>query len=289
MITVRRLRGPDEFAEAVRVQISAWRMAKDSCEATPAHLLKALSENGGIVLGAFDDDGRLVGVSAGWFVGGPEGPYFYSHITGVVDEMKYRGVGFQLKLAQRREVLSYGVRLIKWTFDPLQRLNVNFNLNKLGAVFRRYAVNYYGPISDGINAGLETDRAIAEWHLDSVNATRKIEGGFKVPSAEELTSAGAHVAVGLEREGGLERPLGPFIEDGAEVVLVALPRSITDLNSRDPRLAAAWRDATRRAYTYYLERGYVASDYTTDSAGTGYAVLVRMELADVLEGMRPWS
>ncbi|ESQ23115.1 MAG: hypothetical protein MGAcid_09340 [uncultured Acidilobus sp. MG] len=73
MLRVEKLTRPEDLRQAVQVQLSAWGMDPSSCEAVPAHMLKALVENGGLVLGAFEGD-RLVGFSAGWFVLAPEGP-----------------------------------------------------------------------------------------------------------------------------------------------------------------------------------------------------------------------
>ncbi|MGC9210087.1 MAG: hypothetical protein ACP5FT_02325 [Acidilobus sp.] len=287
-IRIERLRRAEDLRKVVEVQISAWGMDPSSCEAVPAHMLKALVENGGLVLGAFDGD-RLIGFSAGWFVLSPEGPYFYSHMTGVVEDRKYSGVGFELKMAQRREVLASGVRLIKWTFDPLQSLNANFNLNKLGAVFRKYVRSYYGEIRDSINAGLETDRAIAEWHLDSRNVELKTSGLLRTPPAEELVRLGAHVAVRHEGPRGQERPVGPDLSRSPGIVLVGVPYQISKIAEASPGMAKAWREATRTAYEAYLAEGYVASDFTWDSQGHGYVVLVREPLPEVLDGVRPWS
>ena len=288
MVRIERLRSPDDLRRAVEVQISAWGMDPSSCEAMPAHLLKALVENGGLVLGAFDGD-RLVGFSAGWFVLSPEGPYFYSHMTGVVEEAKYRGVGFELKMAQRREVLAAGVRLARWTFDPLQSLNSNFNLNKLGAVFRKYVRRYYGEIRDSINQGLEADRAVAEWHLDSRNVVLKTGGSFHVPTAEELVRLGAHVAVRPIGPRGSERPDGPSLSAASGIVLVGLPYQISSLSRSSPELARRWREVTRVAYEAYLMQGYIASDFTWDSDGHGYVVLLRAPISEILDGVRPWS
>lgn len=288
MVEIRRLTLPAELREVVDVQLSAWGMRVESCEAVPVHMLRALSENGGLILGAFDE-GRLIGFSLGWYVVTGEGTYFYSHMTGVVEDRKYSGVGRALKLAQRNEVLSNGVRLIRWTFDPLQSLNSNFNLGRLGAVFTKYKESYYGSINDSINSGLETDRAIAEWYLDSRNVVMKLEGALRVPPAERLIAMGAAVAVKPNGPRGDERPEGPSLEEEPEVVLVGLPYSISDIAKRDPRRASEWRQATRLAYRRYLEAGYVASDFTWDSQGHGYVVMVREPLADVLDGVRPWS
>ena len=39
-----------------------------------------------------------------------------------------------LKLFQREEALGRGIRLMEWTFDPLEMKNAHFNLNRLGAI-----------------------------------------------------------------------------------------------------------------------------------------------------------
>ena len=133
-VVVRRIEDPRELEEAVECHASAWG-SKDYREVAPAHLLRGLARNGGLVLGAFVE-GKLVGASYGWVVCSEEGRYLYSDATGVAEGCKYRGIGYHLKLAQRREAISMGIDLIKWTFDPLQSLNSKFNLSTLGAVYR---------------------------------------------------------------------------------------------------------------------------------------------------------
>ena len=77
-----------------------------------------------------------------------------------------------LKLAQRDDALRRGVSLIEWTFDPLEIKNAFFNIERLGAIVRRYVLNQYGTTSSPLHGGLPTDRCIAEWWIASprVNA-----------------------------------------------------------------------------------------------------------------------
>jgi len=272
-VVVRPLREPGEFLEAVEVQRLAWGM-EDYREASPAHLLRALADNGGLVLGAFVGE-RLVGVSYGWFVGPPGSGYFYSHATGVAGPSKYRGVGFALKVEQRRRVLERGYRAARWTFDPLQSLNSYFNLAKLGVVVREYMVDYYGEIRDSINRGLGSDRARAEWLLDTRRVELKLQGALKARPAEEILARGGAVALEARGPEGAEEPGEPRLGLEAPAVLVGLPGSISRVRDRDPSLAAKWRQATRAVYTHYLSRGYMMIDYTRDSRGRGYVVLAR--------------
>ncbi len=60
-----------------------------------------------------------------------------------------------------------GIELIEWTFDPLEIKNAFFNMERLGAIVRRYVPNQYGTTSSPLHGGLPTDRCIAEWWIAS--------------------------------------------------------------------------------------------------------------------------
>ena len=90
-----------------------------------------------------------------------------------------------MKLAQREEALERGVRLVEWTFDPLAIKNAFLNIEKLGAVVRRYVLNQYGTTTSHLHGGLPTDRCVAEWHLDHPRVMSLIEkGAFERPEVE---------------------------------------------------------------------------------------------------------
>jgi predicted GNAT superfamily acetyltransferase len=83
--------------------------------------------------------------------------------------------------------------LIEWTFDPLELRNAHFNLNRLGAICRRYLPDFYGVTTSPLHRGLPTDRLVAEWHLDSARVVAAI-GDIAVeprdvPAAIELPGA----------------------------------------------------------------------------------------------------
>ncbi len=65
-------------------------------------------------------------------------------MMGVLAEYRNAGVGRRMKLRQREDALARGIPLIEWTFDPLELKNAFFNIERLGAIVRRYAVNQYG-------------------------------------------------------------------------------------------------------------------------------------------------
>ncbi len=283
-IVVRKLAKPEEFLEAVEVQKKAWRM-NDYKEAAPAHLLRALADNGGLVLGLFYN-GKLVGVSYGW----PASYYFYSHATGVVEGEKYRGLGYTLKEAQREHVLrEYGFSLAKWTFDPLQSLNSRFNLAKLGVIAREYYVDYYGEITDPINKGLGTDRVKAEWWLTSERVVG--ERRSSKPCPRVLEELGAVAAFGVETREGVPRPGARRSEEellNAEVVLVPIPRSISEVRDASPSIAREWREATRWAYSLLINNGYILVDNLDGGIGYTLNVLWKTDPSTVLQGPEPW-
>jgi predicted GNAT superfamily acetyltransferase len=97
-------------------------------------------------------------------------------MVGVVEEYQNRGIGRLLKLAQREDALERGIRLIEWTFDPLQLKNAHFNIERLGAIVRRYIPNLYGRTSSPLHAGLPTDRLVAEWWVRSQRVEEVLGG-----------------------------------------------------------------------------------------------------------------
>jgi predicted GNAT superfamily acetyltransferase len=139
------------------------------------------AHTGGEVLGAFDGD-RMVGYTLAVVGLRDRVPYLHSHMTGVVGEYRNRGVGRLLKLFQRTEALGRGIRLVQWTFDPLELRNAYFNLNRLGAICRKYHPNLYGVTTSPLHRGLATDRLLAEWHLDSARVVAAIEDLAKDPA-----------------------------------------------------------------------------------------------------------
>ena len=92
-------------------------------------------------------------------------------------EYRNGGLGRRMKLFQREDAIARGFELIEWTFDPLEIKNAYLNLEKLGAIARRYNVNQYGITSSPLQGGLPSDRLIAEWWLKSKRVRNLLETG----------------------------------------------------------------------------------------------------------------
>src|SRR5438128_3815394 len=183
-IVVRKCEAIEEFHECVRLQREVWGEA--DLEVEPATLFVVASQTGGQVLGAFDGD-RLIGYTLAVAAVRHGVPYLHSHMTGVLAKYRDRGVGRLLKLFQRQEALGRGIRLIEWTFDPLETRNAHFNLNRLGAICRRYLPNLYGITTSPLHRGLATDRLVAEWYLDSARVLAALNGELaEAPRASSI-------------------------------------------------------------------------------------------------------
>src|SRR6185437_14226254 len=115
----------------------------------------------------FDPHEQLVGFAFAFLGRLQNRLILYSQLTGVHPAHQSAGVGRLLKFEQRRRAREMGLEAVAWPFDPLQASNAAFNLGVLGAVCRTYEVDLYGSRSDALNAGLQTDRLLAEWSTQS--------------------------------------------------------------------------------------------------------------------------
>jgi predicted GNAT superfamily acetyltransferase len=179
MIDIRSLQEHSEMVTAVALQRKVWGFA--DADLLPVRMFVIARKIGGQVLGAFDDT-RMVGFCIAIPGRKPTGEsYLHSHMLGVDDEYRNQGIGRMLKLAQREEALARGVTLIEWTFDPLEMKNAYLNIERLGAVVRRYVRNQYGFSTSPLHAGMPTDRCIAEWHIASEKSEHEIVAEIEVP------------------------------------------------------------------------------------------------------------
>lgn len=238
--------GPAELGEVSELRelealfATIWERAKEP--PLNAETLRALSHSGNYVAGAWRD-GRLIGGLVG-FLGRRASSelLLHSHILGVRPEAQAQGVGFALKQHQRRWATERGIETVTWTFDPLVRRNAYFNLAKLGGEVAAYHVDFYGGMSDAINARDETDRVVVRW---STGATRPA-----APEVEALLEAGAVVTLRVDADGGP----APAPRRAA-VQLCQVPEDIVALRRSWPELASRWRLALRDALGGALAEG----------------------------------
>jgi len=235
MIEVRQLSSHAEFRDAVRLQQEIWGF--EDVELLPLRLFVVASKIGGQALGAFDS-GRMIGFCLaipGLKAGGKS--YLHSHMLGVLPEYRDAGIGRKLKLAQREEALARGIELIEWTFDPLELKNAFFNIERLGAIVRRYVLNQYGTTTSWLHGGLPTDRCIAEWWIGSQRARSII--------ADQ-----------------------PFARNPVEM-RIAIPVDIAEVRANDPKQARQIQEQSSEQFRGAFDRGLAVIGFEkSEAAGT---------------------
>lgn len=173
-IQVRALATPEDMRVAVALQKSIWGF--EDIDLLPARLFIVATKIGGQAFGAYDGDKMvgfclaIPGIKAGAHA------YLHSHMLGVAPQYRDYGVGRMLKLKQREDALPRGLDLMEWTFDPLEIKNAYFNIERLGAVVRRFVRNQYGTTSSHLHRGLPTDRCTAEWWIRSARVEGVLSG-----------------------------------------------------------------------------------------------------------------
>jgi predicted GNAT superfamily acetyltransferase len=179
-IVVRNCHGLDELRACVALQKEVWNFT--DTDLVPLRMFVVAEKVGGQVMGAFAGN-EIVGFALS-VPGTRSGHvYLHSHMLAVRKDHRNSGLGRRLKLLQREEALSRGIELIEWTFDPLEIKNAYLNVEKLGAIARRYNINQYGITSSPLQGGLPSDRLIAEWWLKSKRVETLLADG-KVPAGK---------------------------------------------------------------------------------------------------------
>jgi predicted GNAT superfamily acetyltransferase len=233
-ITVRSCDSLEDFHACVALQREIW--GEDDLEVEPATLFVVAAHTGGQVIGAYDGN-TLVGYTLALAAVRNGAPFLHSHMTGVRANDRDRGVGRMLKLFQRDEALSRDIRLIEWTFDPLELRNAHFNLNRLGAICRRYLPNLYGITTSPLHRGLATDRLVAEWYLDSPRVIAAVSG---------------------------ELALSP------SSTTVEIPISLDDWKAGDLPCVQSIQAAIRERFTVGFAKGYAAVAVSQTSVASTY-------------------
>lgn len=183
-IVIRRCQCLEELRACVALQKEIWNFT--DAELVPLRMFVVADKVGGQVMGAFDGN-EMVGFALS-VPGTRSGHvYLHSHMLAVRKDHRNGGLGRRLKLLQREDALSRGIELIEWTFDPLEIKNAYLNIERLGAIARRYNINQYGFTSSPLQGGLPSDRLIAEWWLKSKRVERLLATG-KNPSFSRETA-----------------------------------------------------------------------------------------------------
>lgn len=225
-VVIRPLETWDDYAACLELQRVVW--GNDPGELVPPIMLEVTRRAGGVLGGAFDAAGKLLGFVYGLPALRDGRPAHWSHLLAVRPDARRRGLGVALKLWQRDRLQEAGVGRAYWTYDPLLAANADLNLNVLGARVVEYVADFYGGEVEG---GFGSDRLIVEWDLHA-------PAPAPPEPATEIVSPGEAALPVVPRLG------------------VAVPEDFPRVCRDAPAAAASWREATRRALTHYLGAGY---------------------------------
>ncbi len=264
--TIKPLTTIEECQACEEAQKKVWGLPER--DIVPAHLLITAARNGGLLAGAFDPQGQMIGFVFGLLgcsTAGLSGLKHCSHMLGVLEADRDSGIGYALKLAQREHVLSQGLDLVTWTYDPLEGRNAFFNFAKLGVIGHTYEREVYGAMADAFNVGLPSDRFTVEWWVRGDRVVQRLRGG--PPPLHLATLIAEEAAQVLRTEPGANGLLVPLSYDlnlTKPALLVQIPESIQAIKGTDMGLAQEWRMATRAIFESYFARGYTALEFLSE-------------------------
>src|SRR5271154_2611972 len=194
-VAIRKCETLGDMRACFALQKEVWQLS--DAELVPVRLFVVATKIGGQVVGAFvrtnaNDDANNINEELVGFALALPGirnghSYLHSQMLAVRQQYRNGGLGRRLKLHQREDALARGFELMEWTFDPLEIKNAYLNIEKLGAIARRYEVNQYGITSSPLQGGLPTDRLVAEWWLKSKRFEMLLQEG-KTPRVESVST-----------------------------------------------------------------------------------------------------
>jgi predicted GNAT superfamily acetyltransferase len=270
-ITVRRARSIADYRACQEAQKRAWGIGEDGY-LIPVATMVGANLHGGLVVGAFLPSGEAVAMSFAFLARLERRLCLYSQLTGVVPEYQSQGLGLEIKLFQRQVAREEGIERIAWAFDPLQAGNAHFNLSRLGAHAARYIENMYGERTDRLNAGVPSDRLIADWNVEAAPpAPQSFDAVSKLPRMIELTET--------PERGLVPVAVRPLARGAEPRLLLEIPIDIAALRSEDPALAETWRRLVAQAFKQAFEHSYTAVHFVRDHSSVlrrGFYVLERL-------------
>ena len=263
-IDIRPLRTAEELLACVDLQRATW--GDEFSDLVPASILKVSQRVGGVAAGAFDTDGRLLGFVFG--LTGVEGGRIvhWSDMLAVREDARDLGLGRLLKEYQRDAVHALGATVIYWTYDPLVARNAHLNFNTLGVCVAEYVEEMYGDTDSQLHRGLGTDRFVVAWPVSRRESDALAVQSRKL-SSDPSRDAREAALLNPDLADGSVPELSPIERTRPHFVRVAIPRDISAVQSQSLEHAGRWRQSTRRAFQWALQRNYAVRGVYADGAG----------------------
>jgi predicted GNAT superfamily acetyltransferase len=252
----------DELTQVVELEIAVWGL--DPKDAAPVNMMRPITMHGGSVIGAYDGD-FLAGMCLAFPTKHHNRWVLWSHMTGVHPDYQGQGIGFGLKQAQRVWALEYGYDEIRWTFDPLQRGNANFNLHQLGATAAVYHPDYYGQMTDAINRASVSDRIEASWKLRD----RRVKALAQEKQTNRIAGDLSPDCFILKSRDDGSPLLSESYDTTSPTLFAQIPRHRSSLSSD---ALYAWRYGLRDALQAAFAKGYTATDFVEVDGTSAYVL-----------------
>lgn len=267
--TIRPLTTLDEMYEAVELQRTYW--GNDVESVVPAQMLYTIYGCGGHVIGAFDGS-TMVGVLIGLIgtdIAIKDRPAMANLLIAskrmvVLPQYRSGGIGFRLKLAQREAAIKQSIRLVTWTFDPLQSKNAHLNLRKLGGIVKDYQVNAYGTRDEtGLSRFGWSDRLKVQWWVTHRRIEERLFGERSDVKLSQYLDAGATLVNPSSTVDGITVPSQEIVRTDKSFALVEIPRDFDMIAATEPQIAKDWQNHVREIFVPLLNSGYFISDFLT--------------------------
>jgi predicted GNAT superfamily acetyltransferase len=264
VVTIDELRSLAEIEEWQATEAAVWTGSE--LEVLPSSILVTLQRYGGLLLGARDRHGAMVGILLG-FPGIKDGRLVHcSHLLGVLPEWRSKDVGYWMKLRQREYVMRQSLDLVVWTFDPLETRNARLNVGRLGGMCYEYFPNLYGSMTDSLNHGMESDRFQLSWYLRHPYVVDRLAGRHVPPDPRRLIAEGVPVLTSVELAGGAGASqtyarLADITTGGeGSIMLVEAPSNFQMIKVEHREHASEWRIGMRTVMLDLFARGYAVVD-----------------------------
>lgn len=231
-VTIRECVSVEDFQQCIELERAVWR--DDDIGIMPIRLYLIAKACNAPTVGAFDQSGKLVGFVHTMLALMGRQVVYHSHLAAVIEGLRHKDIGYRMKLKQREFAIAAGIPLIIWTFDPLQSRNAHLNINKLGAIIRRYEENYYGEgLSAVFGSDVPSDRVFAEWWVRSPHVEAALAGNKPQVAANQP---------------------------------VFIPEDINQVSAQSVEEHLRWRLRVRADFMQMLKQGLIARGFERDSA-----------------------
>jgi predicted GNAT superfamily acetyltransferase len=239
---IKKIHTYNELKAAAAIRRELW---PNDGEVALDHM-KFISDHGGVILGAFQDD-QMVGYVYSFPGYQPNKVYLILQNIGVLPSYQHQKIGESLMQFLKEEARTLGYKEIIWTYEPLESVNAYVYLHKMGAVSSDYLKNCY---EDDEN-GLSVDRFLTRWDLTHPNQEN-------VEISDTLWKQSYTIHYNPENDSSHLELDFMDIEKQYSYALIPVPSNIERIRSRTE--LHGWRVFTRSLFFQFFKHGWEVFD-----------------------------